>query len=76
MMDTMMNDTKCPFCNLHPPEGVANYKVRYCADCGDRTEEVVRKDQDKNFVCPACNDLMLNENHMRHFIISVPAYLV
>ena len=75
MMDTMMQDPKCPYCNLHP-SGELNYKIKYCADCGDESKEVVGKDEDRNFVCPTCIDLMQNELHMRHYIVSVPAYLV
>ena len=73
-MDTIIQDTKCPYCNQHP-SGEANYKFKYCKDCGDETKEVCKKDQDKNFVCPTCVDNMINEDHMRHVVISVTAYL-
>ncbi len=73
-METMVQDTKCPFCNLHPP-GEANYKFKYCKDCGDETTVVCQKEMDKNFVCPTCIDNMVNEDHMRHVVVSVTAYL-
>ena len=73
-METMMQDTKCPFCNQHPSTE-AHYKFKYCKDCGDETKEVLKKDQDRNFVCPTCVDNMATEDHQRHIVISVTAYM-
>jgi hypothetical protein len=73
-MDSVVHDFQYPFCKNHP-SSECNYKFGYCKDCGDDTRVVLRKDQDTNFVCLACNEEEKNATHVNHFIVSVSAYM-